>query len=93
MTDEEHDLVVSDVTSFYQSKRAHLKKQVTHWYGKFMICKAENNMLRKNYKHLCAAVRYHREQEASIGILLGKLETKINGLESHVQELEAGALV
>jgi hypothetical protein len=31
----------------YQSKRAKLKKAITHWIGKFMIVKAENNRLRR----------------------------------------------
>ena len=38
---------VDEVMSFYQSKRAKLKKQLTHWIVKFMIVKAENNKLRR----------------------------------------------
>ncbi len=36
----------------YQSKRDKLKKWVTHWMGKFMIVKAENNKLRSMNKAL-----------------------------------------
>ncbi len=46
------DEVCTNVLSLFQSKRAHLKKQVTHWYGKFMIVKAENNQLRKKIRKL-----------------------------------------
>jgi hypothetical protein len=47
MTEEDLDLAVGHVVSFYQSKRAMLKKQVTHWIGKFAIVKHENNRLRE----------------------------------------------
>ncbi len=40
------DLAIKATTSFYQSKRAQLKKQVTHFFGKFTIVKNENNVLR-----------------------------------------------
>jgi hypothetical protein len=49
MTEEDLDLAVGHVVSFYQSKRAMLKKQVTHWMGKFAIVKHENNRLRHKY--------------------------------------------
>jgi phage host-nuclease inhibitor protein Gam len=35
----------------YQSKRAKLKKQITHFIGKFMIVKTENNRLRTLVKN------------------------------------------
>ncbi len=43
---ENYDLGLGHITSFYQSKRDHLKKKATHWIGKFMIVKAENNRIR-----------------------------------------------
>jgi hypothetical protein len=49
IAEEEFDLAVGHIVSFYQSKRTMLKKQVTHWIGKFMICKHENNRLRHKY--------------------------------------------
>ncbi len=44
---EEMETYVKITEASYQSKRAKLKKWVTHWMGKFMIVKAENNELRK----------------------------------------------
>lgn len=95
MTDEDFDLAVGSITSFYQSKRAKLKQQVTGWMGKFRICKSENNALRRHNKQLHDALRYHREQEARKGILCGQLETKIEGLEQELKEARAlaGVLV
>ena len=59
VTTEDHENAVEDIASFYQSKRAKLKKQVTHWIGKFMICKAENNALRnKLLKAKCLIAMY-----------------------------------
>ena len=49
---EDFDLAIKATTSFYQSKRAQLKKKVTHWIGKFMIVKAENNQLRTKISKL-----------------------------------------
>ncbi len=50
------DQVWQNVVSLFQSKRDHLKKQVTHWYGKFMIVKAENNKLRAKIRTMEAAI-------------------------------------
>ncbi len=47
--------------SFYQSKRAKLKKQVTHWMGKFSIVKQENNRLREINKALGKRTKHLRE--------------------------------
>ena len=44
---KEVEMAVELIRASYQSKRVQLKKQVTHWVGKFMIVKAENNSLRK----------------------------------------------
>lgn len=53
---ENYDHGLESITSFYQSKRAQLKKQLTHWYGKFTILKAENNKLRAKVKTMEAAI-------------------------------------
>lgn len=96
MNQEDVDLAVNGVTSFYQSKRALLKKQVTHWMGKFAIVKHENNILRNKVK----------VRDASIMELMGALEGKsydynslagatnktISEMARQIQELEAGAL-
>jgi hypothetical protein len=66
MTDEDFDLAVGSVTSFYQSKRAKLKKQVTHWIGKFMIVKNENNVTRQKNKHLCRMIKSYRDSEIQL---------------------------
>ncbi len=53
---EAHKVNMADylglVESAYQAKRDKLKKWVTHWMGKFMIVKAENNKLRNMNKAL-----------------------------------------
>lgn len=46
----------TEVQAAYQSKRDQLKKQVTHWYGKFMIVKQENNRLRAKIRTMEAAI-------------------------------------
>jgi chromosome segregation ATPase len=98
MTDEDFDLAVGHVTSFYQSKRALLKKQVTHWMGKFSIVKHENNNLRQKNKMLCNGIAHHREMEARNGIRVGQLNTmigrvgdQVKGLENDKKQLEAKA--
>lgn len=59
MTEADLDLAVGHVTSFYQSKRAKLKKQLTHWIGKFSIIKQENNVLRRKLlKAQCLVCMY-----------------------------------
>jgi hypothetical protein len=104
MTDEDYDLAVGAVASFYQSKRAHLKKQVTHWIGKFMICKNENNVIRQKNKDLCALVRNYRDTEVELqrelttlketsGANVASLADTIRTLEGQVKELEPGVLV
>ncbi len=44
------DIEINKANSFYQKKRDMLKKQVTHWIGKYMIVKTENNTLRRQVK-------------------------------------------
>jgi hypothetical protein len=56
ITLDEHNWAVNNIASFYQGKRAMLKKQVTHWIGKFMIVKHENNRLREKVRSLEAEV-------------------------------------
>ncbi len=95
MTDEDFDLAVGSVTSFYQSARAKAKKQVAHWMGKFMIVKAENYTLRKkirNAENLCVTLT---ESEQRSGVRIGQLSTKIDGLEAELKEARslAGVLV
>jgi hypothetical protein len=46
---------VATTDSLYQSKRAKLTKQVTHWMGKFAIVKGENNRLRQMMKTITAS--------------------------------------
>jgi hypothetical protein len=59
LTEGEFDEAVGHVTSFYQSKRAKLKKQLTHWIGKFSIIKQENNVLRRRLiKAQCLVCMY-----------------------------------
>ena len=82
ITQEDFDLAVGHVTSFYQSKRAKLKKQLTHWYGKFMICKAENNRLRVINKII------GRAKEDLIE-LAGKQDKEITELKEQVKDLQA----
>lgn len=81
MTDEDFDLAVGHVTSFYQSARAKAKKQVAHWMGKFMIVKAENYTLRRKINNLQAAVDHHRSMEARNGLRAGQLKTQVARLE------------
>ncbi len=47
-----YDRAAELLEAHFQSKKAKLKKQVTHWYGKFMIVKAENNRLRTKIRRL-----------------------------------------
>jgi hypothetical protein len=85
MTDEDFDLAVGHVTSFYQSARAKAKKQVAHWMGKFMIVKAENYTLRRkirNAENLCINLA---ESEKRSGIKIGQLSTQVD----HHREMEA----
>jgi hypothetical protein len=59
MTEVDLDLAVGHITSFYQSKRSKLKKQLTHWIGKFSIIKQENNVLRRKLlKAQCLVCMY-----------------------------------
>jgi hypothetical protein len=75
MTEEDFDLAVGHVTSFYQSKRAMLKKQVTHWIGKFMIVKAENNRIR----HLLVVKTiYAKMMEDRVRYLEGVTKERVN---------------
>lgn len=97
MTDEDFDLAVGSVTSFYQSKRAQVKKQLTHWIGKFAIVKAENNVLRKKNKELSqcltdARIRFNTAAGNAMREW-DKKDTEVRSLKLQVQELEAGALV
>lgn len=41
---------IDSIVTVFQSKKAGIKKQLTHFIGKFMIVKAENNTLRKTVK-------------------------------------------
>ena len=84
VTYEEFDEAVSDVTSFYQSKRAKLKKQLTHWYGKFMICKAENNEIRKKNRKLIFLVDQLREETTLRQIQLDKLIREVESVKWRV---------
>lgn len=59
---------IDEVMSFYQSKRAGLKKQLTHWIGKFMIVKQENNRLRMKLRKAEGYIEYYRSE-----ILHGRL--------------------
>jgi hypothetical protein len=52
ITKEEFNSVIKVIRSYYQGKKAMLKKQAAHWHGKFAICKAENNKLRQRIKEL-----------------------------------------
>lgn len=53
------------IDAIYQSKRAQLKKQVTHWYGKFMIVKAENNRLRAKIRTMDAVIAVYKLTQRS----------------------------
>lgn len=71
-------------SSFYQSKRAKLKKQVTHWMGKFMICKAENNEIRKKNRMLGVLVEQLREESTQRQIQLDKLIIEVESIKQGV---------
>ncbi len=79
MTDEDFDLAVGSVTSFYQSKREKLKQQVTGWMGKFRICKFENNKLRSINKAVIT------RNEELFG-MVGKLDKEVTDLKAELQE-------
>jgi hypothetical protein len=64
------DLAIKATTSFYQSKRAQLKKQVTHFFGKFTIVKNENNVLRKMNRRQSRVILEYME-------LYGQLDPEI----------------
>ena len=83
MTDADFDDAVRHVTSFYQSKRAKVKKQITHWIGKFRIVKAENHTLRKKIHYRDGVIEHHRAQEAQNAILTGQLKTQVDGLQAN----------
>ncbi len=57
----EVDIAIRLTEATYQSKRAKLKKQVTHWMGKFSIVKQENNRLREINKALVNRTKHLRE--------------------------------
>ncbi len=59
----------------YQSKRAKLKKAMTHWIGKFMIVKAENNKLRSVNKAITK--RNTELQDYMVKHEVGKLVKRI----------------
>jgi hypothetical protein len=82
MSQEDFDLAVNSVTSFYQSKRALLKKQVTHWMGKFAIVKHENNVLRNKIRRLADAGADKDVKIILKGEEIGRLNTRIAGLEA-----------
>lgn len=86
-SDQDFDLAVGSVASFYQSKRAQLKKQVTHWYGKFMICKAENNKIRSINKAIT-------KRNAELFGMIGGMDKEITNLKTELREARAlaGAL-
>ena len=64
--------------SAYQSKRDKIKKQLTHFIGKFMIVKAENNRLRSKVRMaFVAAERLAREKEGLMRSLI--LQKQISG--------------
>lgn len=106
-TDQEFDVAVGCITSFYQSKRSRIKKQLTHWIGKFAIVTAENNKLRSINKAITnrntelfgmigkmdKEITGLKGEVAEAGKLLAERDDKITGLENQVKELEAGALV
>ncbi len=51
----------NEIGSLFQSKKDRLKKQVTHWTGKFMIVKAENNRLRAELRQAQPLVDWAKE--------------------------------
>jgi hypothetical protein len=58
---KDFDLAIKATTSFYQSKRAQLKKQVTHYLGKFTLVKNENNVLRKMNRRQSLIIQEYME--------------------------------
>ncbi len=83
---DNYDLGLGHITSFYQSKRAQLKKQVTHWIGKFMIVKAENNRLRIMNKALLRDKEMLRQY--AMKIEAGQYPVTIGNHKRHLQDLE-----
>jgi hypothetical protein len=87
MTDEDFDLAVGHVTSFYQSKRAILKKQLTHWIGKFMIVKAENNRIRQllkakdNYSKIMEERVKYLERDSPTWLDMSRLKDEVISLK------------
>ena len=71
-----------DLESFYQSKRAQLKKQVNHWYGKFMIVKAENNQLRKKERRICNTLIAYHDTEVELQREVEKKQEEISCLQA-----------
>ena len=55
-----------------QKRAAQLKKQVTHWIGKFMIVKAENNKLRAQNRIRNAVIIDQIKEISSLNSALGK---------------------
>jgi hypothetical protein len=83
----------NEIYALYQSKTARLKKQVTHWMGKFMIVKAENNRIRSiNRKttninaDLCIELT---RMQAELTARLGAKDDTIKSLRRLVGELES----
>ncbi len=77
-----NQIEVEDMITAFQSKRAQLKKQVTHWIGKFMVVKAENNRLRQ-YNRAALA----RKNE--LCGMLGEKDKEITQLKEQIKDLQA----
>lgn len=74
----EKEKIASEMESIFQSKRDKIKKQLTHFIGKFMIVKAENNRLRSKVRMaFVAAERLVREKEGLRRSLI--LQKQISG--------------
>ncbi len=76
----EVEIAVELIRSGYQKKRTQLKKQLTHFIGKFSIVTAENNKLRSMNKAITK--RNHQLREYMIKAELTKHIKKIGGVGS-----------
>jgi len=76
---KEVEIAVALTESGYQSKRAKLKKQVTHFIGKFNIVKAENNALRKKNVTFEYRLKHHVAE-------VTRLQERINDIEQALKK-------
>jgi regulator of replication initiation timing len=78
---EHMNTLYNEIYSVFQSKTARLKKQVTHWMGKFMVVKMENNKLRAVNRKI---VKLNMELQ----VAMGHMDNEITELKDKIADLK-----